>query len=222
MIAKKQDVGSYGRANLVIALAFTGAVNEALAASEGLVAAAEASHNPLMICYAHIAYGYPRRATDPAIAYESFRRGLAIARASGNRQLESHLAGNLSLVAAAQGDVLDALELLAGAIRDHCDSGSFSLMLSPLAILGAVLDRLGRYKPAATISGFADTPFTRSASPEMQDLVAHLRDVLGNQTYDAFARKGESMTPAAVAAYAYDQIDQTRAEMRAASNGPRP
>jgi hypothetical protein len=90
-------------------------------------------------------------------------------------------------------------------------------MLTPLAILGTVLDRLGRYKPAATISGFASTPFTRGSFPEMHDLVAHLRDVLGDQTYESLAHRGKAMTPAAMATYAYDQIDQARAELNAVS-----
>jgi predicted ATPase/class 3 adenylate cyclase len=217
-IAQGRDSGYFARANLVVALTFTGAIDEALAASEGVVAAADATRNPVVICYALIAYGYPRRETDPVIAYEDFRRGLAIAQASGNRQLESHLAGNLSMVAAAQGDVLDALDHLTRAIRNHCDSGSFSLLLTPLAVLGTVLDRLGRYKSAATICGFASTPFTRGSFPEMNDLIAHLREVLGDQIYESLAHHGEMMTAAAIAAYAYDQIDQARAELTGVSN----
>jgi hypothetical protein len=213
MIAQGRDTHYFAQANLVVALTFTGAADEALAASEGLIAAADASRNPIVICYALIAYGYPRHETDPVVADECFRRGLAIAQASGNRQLESHLAGNFSLVAAAQGDPLDALDHLTWAIRNHCDSGSFSLILTPLAVLVLVLDRLGRYKPAATISGFASTPFTRRSFPEMNDLITHLRDVLGDQTYESLARKGETMTTAAIATYAYDQIDQARTEL---------
>jgi hypothetical protein len=33
----------------------------------------------------------------------------------------------------------------------------------PLAILAAVFDRLGRYKPAATVAGFAISPLTIAA-----------------------------------------------------------
>jgi hypothetical protein len=36
-------------------------------------------------------------------------------------------------------------------------------------------------------------------------------------TYESLARKGETMTTAAMAAYAYDQIDQARAELKAVS-----
>jgi hypothetical protein len=47
--------------------------------------------------------------------------------------------------------------------------------------------------------------------------VAHLRDVLGEAIYESLARKGETMTTAEIVAYAYDQIDQARAELNAAS-----
>jgi hypothetical protein len=37
----------------------------------------------------------------------------------------------------------------------------------PLPILAAVSDRLGRYEPAATVAGFAISPLTISALPEL-------------------------------------------------------
>jgi hypothetical protein len=46
---------------------------------------------------------------------------------------------------------------------------------------------------------------------------AHFRDVLGDQTYESLAHKGETMTTSAMARYAYDQIDQARTELNAVS-----
>jgi hypothetical protein len=43
--------------------------------------------------------------------------------------------------------------------------------------------------------------------------IAHLRGVLGDQTYESLARAGEKMTTTAMATYACDQIDQARAEL---------
>jgi hypothetical protein len=85
-------------------------------------------------------------------------------------------------------------------------------MRSPLAVLAALFDRLGRHEAAATIVGFAIVgPMTPVAVfPELNTAIAHLRDVLGDQTYESLARKGETMTTAAMATYAYDQIDQAR------------
>ena len=78
-------------------------------------------------------------------------------------------------------------------------------------------NRLGRYEPAATIAGFAFSSLTAMWVPEINTAIAHLRDVLGDQTYDSLARKGKTMTTAEMATYAYDQIDQARAELKAVS-----
>jgi hypothetical protein len=91
------------------------------------------------------------------------------------------------------------------------------MICAPLAVLATLLDRLGRHEPAATIAGFASTSLAAMAVPEIATAIAHLRDVLGDQTYESLARKRETMTAAAMATYAYDQIDQARAELNAVS-----
>ena len=53
--------------------------------------------------------------------------------------------------------------------------------------------------------------------PEINTAITHLREALGDQTYESLARKGETMTTTAVATYAYDQIDQARTELNAVS-----
>ena len=85
-------------------------------------------------------------------------------------------------------------------------------MRATLAALAGCLDRLGCYEPAATLAGFAFDALTAVWVPEITTAIAHLREVLGDQTYESLARKGETMTTTAMATYAYDQIDQARAE----------
>lgn len=92
-------------------------------------------------------------------------------------------------------------------------SGNTTTIHVPLAILAALFDRLGRYEPAATIAGFALSPIATAGVPEITTAITHLRDVLGGATYESLARKDETMTTAAMATYAYDQIDQTRTEL---------
>lgn len=82
-------------------------------------------------------------------------------------------------------------------------------------MLAALLARLGLTEPAAIIAGFAFGGLTKGWIPELGRAVKHLRAVLGGQTYESLARKGESMTTAAMAAYAFDQIDQARAKLTA-------
>ena len=86
-----------------------------------------------------------------------------------------------------------------------------------LAVVAGLFDRFGRYESAAIIAGFAFSPFTAVTFPELETAIVHLRDVLGDQTYESLARKGETMTTAAIATYVYDQIDQARGELNAVS-----
>jgi hypothetical protein len=48
---------------------------------------------------------------------------------------------------------------------------------------------------------------------EFGTAIAHLRNVLGEATYESLARQGETMSTAEMVTYAYDQIDQARAEL---------
>ena len=90
-------------------------------------------------------------------------------------------------------------------------------MRSPSRCSPALFDRLGQHEAAASIAGFAFNPMTAGVFPEITTAIAHLRDVLGDQTYQSLARKGETMTTAEMATYAYDQIDQAREELNAVS-----
>jgi hypothetical protein len=217
MIARWPDAHTYALARLVLALVIAGAGDEAMAASESLLAAADATENPHVISVALFAYGLARRDSDPVAAYDVLRRGLRVAQDSGNRQSESNLAVILSMLAATHGNPMDALEYVTLAIRNHYDSGSFSLLPQPLAALATLFDQHGRYEPAATISRFASSPFTRKAFPEINGAIAHLREVLGDQTYESLARRGVTMTATEIVSYAHDQIDQARAELEAVS-----
>jgi hypothetical protein len=90
-------------------------------------------------------------------------------------------------------------------------------LVGPLATLSVFLDRLGRFEAAATIAGFSCDPVSLASVPEFAGTIAHLREMLGDQAYESFAGNGEAMTTAAIVAYAYDQIDQARAELEAGS-----
>jgi hypothetical protein len=139
------------------------------------------------------------------------------AQESGNRYNESHLASILGRLEAKHGDEAAALEYLARAIRNYRDSGNTFVIRVPLTVLAVLLDRLGRHESAATIARNAFGRLSRAWIPELSNAIAHLREVLGDQTYESLARKGEMMTTSAMVTYVYDQIDQARAELNAVS-----
>jgi predicted ATPase len=214
-LARGRDTHTLTRAYLVATLAVAGAGEEARAAANGLIEAAEATDNPYALANALRAYGSAFRDADPVRALEALRRGLVIAQDSGNRLVESQLATGLSRLEAEHGDPLAALDHITLAIRNFYDSGNVAYIRVALAPLAVFLDRLGRLEPAATIAGFAFSPLTTVL--QLGIAITHLREVLGDQTYESLARKGETMTTAAMVTYAYDQIDQARTELNAVS-----
>jgi tetratricopeptide (TPR) repeat protein len=218
-LARRRDTHVYIWAFLVLALAVAGSGGEAMDSADGLIEAAEATGNPMLLSWALGAHGAAIRDADPVGALNALGRGLVIAQDSGNRINASALATALARLEAEHGDPLAAFDHLTLAICNYHDSGDPTTIRAPLAILAALFDRLGRYEPAATIAGFALNPMAAAALPETTTAVAHLRDVLGEATYESLARSGETMITAAITTYAYDQIDQARAELNAVSAG---
>ncbi len=216
-LARGRDTHAQTRTQLVIALTAAGAADDAMAATEGLIGAAEATRNPYVLSLALFAYGFARRDADPAAAREALRRGMVLARDSGNRWNEASLAVGLSTLEASHGDTLAALDYAIVAIRHFDDAGNRGHIGVPLAVLAALLDRLEHHEPAAVIAGFAVDPLSTAGFPEIQATIAHLREVLGEQTYESLTRKGAAMATAEMATYAYDQIEQVRTELEAVS-----
>ena len=213
LLARRRDSHVHIRSWLVVALSAAGSGGEAMDSAGGLIEAAEATGNPSVLAWALWAYSAAFRDADPVGALDALRRGLVIAQDSGNRTIASILANALALLEAEHGDLVAAFDHLTLAIRNFHNAGDTTAIRVPLAVLAVLFDRLGRYEPAATIVGFALSPIAAAGVPEITTAITHLRDVLGDQTYESLARKGETMTTAAMATYAYDQIDQARAEL---------
>jgi hypothetical protein len=190
--------------------------DQARAASDGVLAAVDATHNPMTACFALLALGLADHDADHVAAYAALSRTLAVAGESGNRQMESAAATTL-WVGATETNPFQFFEYLTVAIHHYDDSGNVANMRNPLAVLACHLDRRGHHEQAAIMSGFAASAFTLASYPQLGSTIAHLRDVLGDETYQSLARKGEAMTIAAAANYAYDQIDRARTELDAAS-----
>jgi len=212
-LARRRDTHVHIRAWLVVALALAGSGGEAMDCADGLIEAAEATGNPSLLAWALGAYGAAFRDADPVGALNALGRGLVIAQDSGHRAGASLLAQILAPLEAEYGDPVSAFDHLTLAIRNYHNAGDTTAIRGPLASLAALFDRLGRHEPAATIAGFALSPIAAVGVPQLSTAIAHLRDVLGDQTYESLAHKGETMTTAAMATYAYDQIDQARTEL---------
>lgn len=215
LLTRSGDTNTFATANLVFALAVCGLVDEARVTADGLIDAAEATGNPWVLAYALFAFGYASRGSDSGRALEALRRAVVVAQDSGSRFYETQFSYWLCGLEAEHGDRAAALKYLAVAIRKSHESGNIGMLPNALAVLAVILDRLGRYEPAATIAGFATVnPMTTTTLPELGATLTHLGAVLGGRALESLTRTGESMTLAAIVTYAYDQIDRVRTELQ--------
>ena len=135
---------------------------------------------------------------------------------------------------AAHDEVLrSTVEEHGGWLFKHTGDGVCAAFASPMSAVDAAVDAqraLGlpvRMGIATGEAEFRDRDYfgtvlnraarVMAAFTQVTTAITHLRDVLGDQTYESLARKGETMTTTAMAIYAYDQIDQARAELEAVS-----
>jgi predicted ATPase len=137
-IARGRDTHTITRACLVDALVIAGSGDEAMAAADGLVDAAEITGNPFALSNALISEGLVFRDADSIRALGALRRALVFAQDTGNRFTESHSAKVLSDLETQHGDPLTALDYLALAIRKFFDAGNTAMIRSPLALLAAL------------------------------------------------------------------------------------
>jgi predicted ATPase len=216
-LARGRDIHGLARLSLVASLVMASSREDAMGVADGAIAAAAATSNPWARSFALLTYGMAYCDANPVRAREALRDALLIARDSGNRYIESHAANVLGRLEARHGEPLAALDYLTLAIRNYHDSGNISVIQIPLGSLATLLHRLGRHESAAAIAGFASGPLTEAWIPELSKALFDLRDVLGDPALETLTRKGKAMTTAAMAIYAYDQIDVARTELEAVS-----
>jgi hypothetical protein len=204
----------FARGALVLAMTMIGRGADAVVASKELLPIADATDNPHNASYHLLCYGIAQHSTNFDAAHDAHRRGLQIAHDSGNWELESYHAGNLARLVVTHGDAADALDYVELALHMFHDANNVSQASSGLAVLAALLDRLGYYEPAATISTAGWTGFTKTSFPEFESTMSHLREVLGDDTYESLGRVGSAMTNAGIAAYAFEQIKVARAGLQ--------
>jgi predicted ATPase/class 3 adenylate cyclase len=201
------------RAALTQGLEIAGRTDEALAAAQGLVEAAEATSNPASLCGALMAEGWVSRHTDPARTIELTRRGLTLAQDSGNKDLEGTLAMFLGEAEFEIGDTRSALDHLSHALRMYNNAGTTAYVSGPVSLLAQLLPQLGAHEPAAVLAAWPSAFPTAELVFPLSATIDELRHVLGDHDYDALAARGAAMTRAEIARFADAQIDQLSATL---------
>ena len=94
-IARNPGIPTHAQAVMAIALAVDGMTDDAIAASKDMLAVAQGAENPSLAAATLLAYGWVRRQSDPAAAYEALRQAWMIAEETSNRQQASITAGSI-------------------------------------------------------------------------------------------------------------------------------
>jgi predicted ATPase len=211
-IDRAGDGASFARYLRAIELALAGR-DEAGPLEADVLAAAEQHANPCILAGALLAYGTAWRYADPATAVAALRRGLDIARGSANAAFESYLETLLAEIEVAHDHLPDALDLLESVITTLHDAGDTSSFRTPLASLAVCLDRLGLHEAAATVAAAATSLYagmTIAVVHALPATTAHLRQVIGDQRYEALVAHGAALEPADLVRYVLEQIEHAR------------
>ena len=194
-----------------MALTMAGSGDEAMAAANGLIDAAEATHNPWALSFALYVYGFAFRDADPAARWMPCAGAWRSPRTAATAVNETHWRPSARL-RGRTANPLAALDYVALAIRNYYDSGRHRQLRSPLTSSPSSSTgsdaRTGRHH-----AGFAVIPYA----------VCHSRDQYRDRPPPRCPRRGdlriarpqgEDNDHRRDGDYAYDQIDQARAETR--------
>jgi hypothetical protein len=160
-----------------------------------------------------MALGYAQAETDPTSAVATMRECVELFRQSGMRHMEVLLYPSLARLEIATGHYRPALDLLREATMWQFDAGAFFSLTWPLALISALLMRCNLREPAATIAGFATTPFTLAAFPQFAAAVEQLPHTLGDKNFDRLSQQGRSMPRPQMVAYALQAIEEARTRL---------
>lgn len=209
------DVKGLKRVGLALALMALGDLEGALSTVEPVIDDPSVARNPYAKSFADLAYSSALIHTDPAKALDVLRRGAVVAQESGNRAIETFLTTTMSRVMAQHGDPLSALDQLTVVFRHYLDGGNLSNLRSSFAILISILDHMGRHVAAVTVAGFAVNPFILATFPETNVALAHARDHLGDERFEALLRSGAAMPTPVMVEFVENEIADLRTELTA-------
>jgi hypothetical protein len=146
-------------------------------------------------------------------ALETLRECLELSRQAGLRRIEMFAHFGIATVEIAIGDYHPALDLLRASIQWEFDAGDFYALKWPLALTTALLARCDLAEPAATIAGYATTPFTLAAYPQFATAVDQLRETLGDSAFDRLGQRGRTLPSHEIVAYALEAIEEARVQL---------
>jgi len=194
-------------------MAISGRRQEAMAATDDIVATVEEAGLPIAILTAHYGKGHAFADADPPTALAAFERVVAIARDSGNRMFETAAIPEIAILQARSGDTVAALHSFRQMLDAWHGAAELLLISHGIGQLVVLFERLGRYAAAAVLHGaivrmYPSNPFVQ----ELPDTMRRVRKALGGARFEEAQRRGAAMAVHETVDYAQGQIRQALAE----------
>jgi tetratricopeptide (TPR) repeat protein len=202
-----------GLCSLTWALPAVGRADDAMAIADETVAAARGYGSPFWIGWALGGYGRAFAATEPVRALEALREGLDYADRCRLPFWEANLAQDAARLEAVHGRLDEALALFSKAINAFHQAGNVVFLAATLASLAVSFDRFDRPVVAATLYGASTRQASIGLVPHLDDVVAHLRSVLGEDTFAECVAAGADREIADAVRYAHEQIHLAAREL---------
>jgi predicted ATPase len=184
---------------------------EARALADGAVSAAREHGNPFWIAMALDAYGRAYAQTDADKALGAFRESLEIADRNHIAFFRAGVAADFARLVA-EGDLDEGLALFDEIVDAAHRGGSPTQVDLALADLAFVFRDLGRAEIAATVYGSSTRSSNIAGVTLLPELIEHLRDRLGEATFDECVATGAAMETADAVRFARQQIQTARDE----------
>lgn len=204
----------------VLALAYGGDVDAALARAEVQRRFAEASRNPTQIAWSLYARGETLLADEPVRAQALLAEAVAVARSVRNELVESVALVSLTSLRARHGHPTDALRSFRKVIHRWRRSGDRTHQWTTLRTLAELLARIDRDRAAAALiaaARAADTaaPVFGSQGRRLAALETTLAERLGQGPWEAATGRGATLDADGAVAFALEQITEALASRSA-------
>jgi hypothetical protein len=195
----------------VLALAYGGDIDAALARADVQRRLAEASRNPTQIAWSLYTRGETLLADDPTRAQALLAGAVGVARSVRNELVENVALVSLTSLRARHGSPADALRSFEKVMRRWRRSGDGTHQWTTLRTLAEVLARIELDRAAAVLIAAAHTadtaaPAFGSQARRLAALETVLGERLGKGPWEAATAQGATMDADAAAAFALEQI----------------
>lgn len=204
----------YCLGNYVALFGMSGRSEEALALATRALDLLSVDSMPCAQALIYMGRGAALEKTDPAACIADIERGAHLARAVGNRLIESFIVLWLAATQARSGTPLLALQAFSRALQSYAQGRNLSLLAAWKAALIVVFERLGCTDAAAVVyGGMVQDAIFATLIPDLHGAVARLRKTLGADGFKLAQARGAAMPLSEALAFAQTHIQQAIAQL---------